>query len=99
LYPEKEKTALGATNTEDGKANESIPSLSEFEAKVKQAQANAGIFPAPDPKVAKSLDLRTEIFMLNEVSEILEDHFCMDATDKFSVLSRLISACEDVNGI
>lgn len=82
MHPMKTKTASGATNTESGKPNESEHSVPDIEEKVKS--------PAP-------LDLRTEMFMLNEVKEILEDHFCIDSTDKFSIISRLISACEDVN--
>lgn len=97
MHPMETKTASGATNTESGKPNESEHSVPDIEEKVKRAKVEDPFPTASESREAPPLDLRTEMFMLNEVKEILEDHFCIDSTDKFSIISRLISACEDVN--
>ena len=83
MNPEEKKTALGATNTESGKANESEHSLPANAEKVKSAHP---------------LDLRTEMFMLNELTAALSSQFVSDDR-KWHIISGLISKCAEANGI
>lgn len=97
---ESEKKATnGAANTEGGKENNSNPSLSDLSEKVKHAKVN-GILPeAPGPKSAPPLDLRTEMFMLNELRRVLEKQYGLDSNAKYSMLSALIARCAEANGL
>lgn len=78
---EHKKAAPGAENTESGKANKSISSLSESAEKV---------------KAARPLDLHTEMFMLNMAAETLHSHYVDDLATSL-ILSDLIRKCMEAD--
>lgn len=95
----EKETALGAENTESGKVNESDSSLSELEAKVKRSQAMGPMLSLREPTTARPiLDLRTEIFMLNELRRVLNVQYSVDTGVKYDIVATLISKCAEANG-
>lgn len=98
MHYEKE-TAPGVTGTESGQSKESESSVSELGEKVKSAKFEDP-FPFGAPPVRKPappLDLRTEMFMLNSVKEILGMCYGISKEDKYGVLCDLISKCAEAN--
>jgi hypothetical protein len=98
LKDEKETTP-GAANTESGQTKESEPSVPDISEKVKMAQMAGMPFCMPEIKVAHSLDVHTEMFMLDALRESLNKNRILDYRDKWDILSGLIGACTEANGI
>lgn len=90
-------TALGAANTESGKTSESKSSVSALGEEVKHAQA-MGLQPEPESKAVPSLDLRTEMFMLDSVCTAMYNT-CLTDSERYKVLSFLIEKCTEASGV
>lgn len=91
-------TALGATNTEDGKSNKSESSVSELGEKVKRAKVAEPIFLTPEPKFEglRPLDIRTEMFMLDAL-QLAMSKLKVYKDTKYDILADMISQCAEAN--
>jgi len=95
----EKETALGAENTESGKANESDSSLSELEAKVKRSQAMGPMLSLREPTTARPiLDLRTEMFMLNQLKTALARQYSMSDSTRYEIFSGVLEGCLEASG-
>lgn len=95
----EKETALGAENTESGKVNESDSSLSELEAKVKRSQAMGPVLSLREPTTARPMfDLRTEMFMLNQLKTALARQYSMSDSTRYEIFSGVFEGCLEANG-